>query len=399
MPVHTFTIHKEYHKKMLPFIGYIFGYENYKNLTKINLSSNDCPHIKGFLKFLRSINEMLSDCPINNLKVSLIPERNMFSVSLAVNPYYLATNDVLINLFTEEYLEVLPFKFAEFLEAITILPPEVLSSEVLPSEDYHGYYNDFLDFYKWKIGEVHATYDFYPSIPASYSLKLLYRSFRPFRGENITAVTNEDNREYRYITVKNKSVRVSFYDKYRYCLDKNKPPNVIDSSEGILRYEVQLFNVKVNRCWNDYTKNNKRLKKDNRKRTEYLLSDMFTFDILTSYYERYFPTKPWHSLDRSKSIISKSNVSDTIKELSKAIMALIRLHNGTKNAVCYYHDKKPFLKAYDDIQNRIGIAPYSIPCRDYASLGLKNTAEKCVASPYQTLKKHSETRPSPRDIA
>lgn len=389
MPVHTFTVHREYHKSLLPFIGYILGYDNYKNLSRVNLSSNDCPHTKGLFKFIRSTNEMLADCPVNNLKISFIAERNMFSVSLVVNPYYLATNDVLVNLFTDEYLESLRDKFKEFIEAITIQP----------SLKDMGYYIDFLDFYKWKIGEVHATYDFLPVTLPSYMLKLLYRSFRPYRNEAIRAVSNEDNGRYNFITIKNKSVRVSFYDKERDSIDKGRPMNVIDSSRGILRFEVQLFNDKVSRYWNDFTKNNRRLREDNRRRTDYLLSDEFTENILVSYYERYFPVKPWHSLDRSKSIINKAKVSKPIKELSAEFMKLIRLHDGTQNAINHYSNKKPFLKVYDDIQNKIGIAPYSIPCRDYASLGIKNTATKCISSPYSTLKNTARNRLTSRNLA
>lgn len=389
MPVHTFTVHREYHKSLLPFIGYILGYENYKNLSRVNLSTKDCPHAKGLFKFIRSTNEMLADCPIRCLIISLIAERNMFSISLVVNPYYLAKNDTLVNLFTEEYLEVLPEKFKEFLEAITIQP----------SVKDMGYYSDFLDFYKWKIGELHATYDFRPVVPPSYMLKLLYRSFRPYRNEHLRAMSNEDDGHYNYITIKNKSLRVSFYDKERQCVDRCRPTNVIQSAKGILRFEVQLFSDKTSKCWNDFTKNNKRLREDNRKRTDYLLSDEFTDYILVSYYEKYFPKKPWHSLDRSKSIINKAKVSKPIKELSAEFMKLIRLHDGTQNAINHYSNKKPFLKVYDDIQNKIGIAPYSIPCRDYASLGIKNTATKCISSPYSTLKNTSRNRHIPRVTA
>lgn len=389
MSVHTFTIHREYHKSMLPFIGYILGYKNYKNLSRVNLSSNDCPHAKGLFKFIRSTNEILADCPVNNLKISFIAERNMFSVSLVVNPYYLATNDVLVLLFTEEYLEVLPDKFKEFLETITIQP----------SLKNMGYYSDFLDFYKWKIGEVHATYDFRPVVPPSYMLKLLYRSFRPYRNEQLRVISNEDDGRYNYITIKNKSLRVSFYDKERQCIDRRRQTNVIQSAQGILRFEVQLFNDKTSKCWNDFTKNNRRLREDNERRTDYLLSDEFTENILVSYYERYFPVKPWHSLDRSKSAITKAKVSKALKELFNEFMKLIRLHDGTQNAVNHYSNKKPFLRAYDDIQNKIGIAPYSIPCRDYASLGIKNTSSKCISSPYSTLKNTSRNRRNPRVTA
>ena len=382
MPIHTFTIHREYHKALLPFIGSILGYENYKNLSRLNLSYNDCPHAKGFFKFIRSTNETLANCPVNNLKISLIAERNMFSVSLVVNPYYLAKNDTLVNLFTEEYLDALPDKFKEFLEAITIQP----------SLKDMGYYSDFLDFYKWKVGELHATYDFRPVVPPSYMLKLLYRSFRPYRYEQLRAISNEDDGRYNFITMRNRSVRVSFYDKERDSIDKGRPTNVIDSSRGILRFEVQLFNDKTSKIWNDFARNNRRLREDNRRRTDYLLSDEFTEYILVNYYEKYFPKKPWHSLDRSKSIISKSKVSKPTKELSAEFMKLIRLHDGTQNAINHYSNKKPFIKTYDDIQNKIGIAPYSIPCRDYASLGIKNTATKCISSPYSTLKNTSRNR-------
>lgn len=389
MSVHTFTVHREYHKSMLPFIGYILGYENYNNLSRLNLSSNDCLHAKGLFKFIRSTNEMLADCPIRCLRISLIAERNMFSVSWVVNPYYLATNDTLVNLFTEEYLDALPDKFTEFLETITIQP----------SLKDMGYYSDFLDFYKWKIGEVHSTYDFRPVVPPSYMLKLLYRSFRPFRNEQLRAISNEDDGHYNYITIKNKSLRVSFYDKERQCIDSCRPINVIQSAKGILRFEVQLFSDKTSKSWNDFTKNNRRLREDNRRRTDYLLSDEFTENILVDYYEKYFPKKPWHSLDRSKSIVNKAKVSKPIKELSAEFMKLIRLHDGTQNAINHYSNKKPFLKVYDDIQNKIGIAPYSIPCRDYATLGIKNTPTKCISSPYSTLKNTSGNRLTSRDSA
>lgn len=390
MSVHTFTVHREYHKSMLPFIGYILGYEHYKNLKNINLLNNDCPHANGLFRFIRRANDTLANYPVNNLKISLIPERNMFSVSFVANPYYLATNDTLVNLFTDEYLSTIPTKFTEFLEAITILPPT--NKEV-------GYYNDFLDFYKWKVGEIHATYDFRPMVHPSYMLKLLYRSFRPYRNEQIRTVSNEDDGCFNFITVKNKSLRVSFYDKERDSIDKGRPENVVDSSRGILRFEVQLFKDKTSRFWNDFTKNNRHLRENNRSRTNYLLSDDFTDYILVSHYERYFPVKPWHSLDRSKSIISKSAVSKSIKELSAEFLKLIRLHDGTQNAINHYTNKKPFLKAYDDIQNKIGIAPYSIPCRDYASLGIKNTPSKCISSPYSTLKNTSKNRHIPRVTA
>lgn len=391
MPVHTFTVHKEYHKSMLPFIGNILGYDNYKNLSRANLSSKDCPHAKGFFKFIRSTNEMLADCPVRTLRISFIAERNMFSVSLVVNPYYLATNDVLVNLFTEEYLEAIPDKFTEFLEAITFRP----------SIKDIGYYNDFLDFYSWKIGEVHATYDFHPVVHPSYMLKFLYHSFRPFRNEAIRAMKNEDDGRYKYITVTNKSVRVSFYDKERQCVDIHRPTSVIESAQKILRFEVQLFTDKVSKLWNDFAKNNKRLREDNRRRTEYLLSDTFTENILVDYYEKYFPKRPWHSLDRSKSIINKAKVSKAIKDLSAKLMELIRLYHGTPNAINHYSNsnKKPFLKAYDDIQNKIGIAPYSIPCGDYATLGIKNTPSKCISSPYSALKNTSRNRLTSRDSA
>lgn len=389
MPVHTFTVHREYHKSLLPFIGYILGYENYKNLSRVNLSTKDCPHAKGLFKFIRSTNEVLADCPIRCLIISLIAERNMFSISLVVNPYYLAKNDTFVNLFTEEYLEVLPEKFKEFLETLTI-QPELKDM---------GYYSDFLDFYKWKVGELHATYDFRPVVPPSYMLKLLYRSFRPYRNEQIRAISNEDDGRYNYITIKNKSLRVSFYDKERQCINSCRPTNVIQSAQGILRFEVQLFSDKTSKLWNDFSKNNRRFREDNRKRTDYLLSDEFTDYILVSYYEKYFPKKPWHSLDRSKSIIDKAKVSKPIKELSAEFMKLIRLHDGTQNAINHYSNKKPFLKVYDDIQNKIGIAPYSIPCRDYATLGIKNTPTKCISSPYSTLKNTSGNRLTSRDSA
>lgn len=224
-------------------------------------------------------------------------------------------------------------------------------------ENIDCYLNQLYNFSLVTVYRIEYSYDFVIDPP---NLVPLY--VKLFNSACIDGTKYKFKRSTHYKTnsvyLYNNSMAITFYDKHREVLDRSHlhHPAVQDDTIGLLRYEVKLKKMKLDK-----------LQLSNLT----LITSQTARDILLSYASAVFPAGDFHKSKELSKIINAADLTTRQKNILLRIIRSIQTSKSVirameKETVCSTSTFRNHLKTFDGLN----ISPLPIPIDDYKAYRL-----------------------------
>lgn len=269
--------------------------------------------------------------------VNCISMYKYYAIKLILNPIRMLYKDNYLDLLTEKCVKEFICLFNKYVQRIS---PDFPSLE--------EFYVSRIDFCKNFNFAYYKEMDKYLKLLKRGDVPSNFNIFKEYNSTSHRKVSPQNS-----VRLENDSVTINVYNKEEQLKNEFKHCCDLGSSRGIVRFEIQCKDKKINEIKKTHDFDNKRIYK--------FLSDILSREILCKYFEKCFGNGDYYTLEEA---INKINQSKFNKKKKERMIEIIKGINKRKGVYNYRKTIKSRHRRFNDILKEIdslGINVVTIP--------------------------------------